>query len=236
MCGERHTVLIVSDLQGFAQSEAGNADFQSIVAHMLSLDSQILSVQSQQPLRDSLSVSHTLAWMAQSISNGFSLCGSPEQAAVQLCRRILALALYHQARDADQAERERNAVLILLHILHPILASAFGMGKGLVQALPLLGEGAQIRESPLEEARKGPVAMREEIQAMGSQRDDLSKASTGNLGGQGMQDEVLQHPYSSAWKDSQLWLFLLGNTLIRALDLAGLPPFENPEAPWPPAR
>ena len=150
---------------------------------------------------------------------------------MKLCRKILHLQQQNARGSSEGPRSQRAQIIVLLHILHPLLAQIFYETENPTMEEPALAElAAPTPAQDLEQTealQRGPTS-REAMQ--------LGAQNGGHTVEEARASEVEGPTSKTAWKESSLWLFLLGNTLLRLLDLIGLPRFGIPEQQWPPLR
>lgn len=168
------------------------------------------TAEQQQALRLSL---QSLEWIAEGLWAGNCIRFPSEGAALELCKELLLASSSYAGTSRVPHEA---LVVILLHTLRLMLGQLFG----LVSTTP---EGVQ----DVNEA--GTLSLEHRLVASALQS---SACKRGLLRGANHGETVSL----SSGSLSALWLHLLGNTLLRAIKLAGLPAFGALDSHWPSLR
>ena len=184
------------------------------------------------PATEGLAFEQALVWVSEGLKGGLALAPPSQEAALKLCKQLLSPGLSLKNGRAEGFKQQRSLVVILLHLLQAILAQAFGLESS--HAADTQGASAPPEttngvghSSP---SRSLPSADESEPtdRLSGGPESSGSGCEEGAL-----QDDTGYQEMLESWRQSRLWLFLLGNTLLRALDLVGLPRFGDPGKVWP---
>lgn len=216
-------------MQAFSRTKEGQEVFQQIA--LWSLKECALEKQ-RNSTAERLPSSETLAWICWCIEQGCSLSLPAEEAAMKVCREILS---WQQLSWSDNAVRQncrRATIIVILLILHPLFAHFFYGTESPSLEQPASPESA-ISNSALGEphagALSGQASLVKSASAAAEQMDyKLSRSDT--------ESSLVKTISSSMWKESSLWVFLLGNTLPRLLDLIDLPRLGASDWHWPSSR
>ena len=209
-------------LQAFPRTDDGQKMFRQIV---LWCQQQSTLEQGHNGSAEIAAPSKLLAWLCHCIEQGCSLSGSSEEAAWKLCREVLQLQQHSERRSPGGLKCQHDAVVILLHILHPILAQFFYESES---PIPWQLEASESAEQPSPQGITKINGEPGSLEAMQAGGEHISHTAE-EAGASNVKDSVS----CSAWKESSSWLFLLGNTLLRLLDLTGLPRFSQADNHWP---
>ena len=184
------------------------------------------------PSKENNALQDDLMWIAGCLSAGCCLNPLSEEAGLRLCKSLVLLSPRGSVKRGQSC---KVLVIILLHILHPIFASIFG----LVSTSTVSSPKAQ---AVYKHADSNGAASMQQPKIVQKLLLEITKDLEGEVplgdSSASLEEKASWESYAShgEWKFSPLWLFLLGNTLLRAIKLAGLPPFGNLETNWPSDR
>ena len=206
-CANKHPFQYLrrhSDLQEHPVSEAQHSAFSSIASGAVSLQLQ-LTTDGAQPsaLNGSVPAGSTrmtvqlLRCLGTAVQRGASLRYANRQSRLEAALDVRRLHASLEAGSRQQSAAD--AVIVILHLLQPLIADAFGLGNG--------GAPHSLRNP-------------EENAAGASEQPEATEQVKGAAG-------LLAGELGSEWR------FLLGNTLLKLLDRAGLPRFGGSGSEWP---
>ena len=186
-------------------SEAQSSAFSSIASGAISLQLQ-LTADAAQPdaLNGSVPAGNTritvqlLRWLSTAVQRGASSRYADQQSRLEAALDVRRL---HASLEAGLRQQSAaDAVVVVLHLLQPLIAEAFGLSDG--------GVSHSLQRAP------------EENGARASEQPEATEQVWGAAG-------LLHGELDAEWR------FLLGNTLLRLLDRAGLPRFGGSGSEWP---
>ena len=189
-------------------SEAQHSAFTIIASSAVSMQLQ-LTVDGSQPeaLDGSVRAGSTrmtvqlLQWLSTAAQRGASLRYVDKQSRLEAA--VDVRRLHARLEFASRQQAAADAVVVILHLLQPLIADAFGLGNG--------GASHSLRT---------PVQNRAGASEQPGATEQVRGAARGPAG-------LLKGELGLEWR------FLLGNTLLRLLDQAGLPRFGGSGSEWP---
>ncbi len=220
-------------MQVLSATAAGQRIFQQIANWSIQ---QCMHQLQQSSSAEGIAPLETLAWVCQCIEQGCSLFFNSEEAVRKLCRDVVDLQQKLQRQGTGGKDSQRAVVIIVLHILHPIFAQFFREEESLTS----LGQhvSPQLPKSSTAKDKAEPDAM----QLQGVEHESLKGIPSGGESSvqegteRGSKQNLTETGDLTFWKESSLWVFLLGNTLLRLLDLIGAPRFGGADQHWPSHR